>query len=169
MLGSDSLIYVPASGGGGGVTEGEVGAIAAGSTLGLEQALLANAGQPGKTVLAVGYTDTGKVQGVSLGAGNVVEVYANGDDFNAGTVLYREFMGLGEPICFTGLDNGAIITSSQGLYGFSEQLNGNNESPMPLLSYGLSFKSSFLYSFRERGEHSPPPVGRQIDLARAKQ
>ena len=144
------IVYHSGGGGGtGGVTEDDVNAIAAGSTLGLEQALLANAGQPGLTVLAVGFTDTGKVQGTSLGDGNVVEVYANGDDFNAGVVLYREFMSLGEPICFTGLANGAIITASQGFYGFSEQLNGSNESPMPLLSYGLSFKSSFLFAFRD--------------------
>ena len=146
-----NLIIYHAGGGsgtGGGVSESQVEAIAAGSTLGLEQALLANDGQPGKTVLAVGFTDTGKVQGVSLGDGNVVEVYANGADFNAGTVLYREFMSLGEPICFTGLANGAIITASQGFYGFSEQLNGNNESPMPLLSYGLSFKETFFFAFR---------------------
>ena len=127
-------------------------AIAAGSTLGLEQALLANAGQPAKTVLAVGYTNTGKVMGVSLGAGNVIEVYANGSDYNAGNVLYREFMNLGEPICFTGLSNGAIITSTQGFYGYSEQHQSNNESPMPLLSYGLAFKSTFLYAFRDSNE-----------------
>ena len=80
----------------------QASAIAQGATLGLEQALLASAGQPGLTVLAVGYTTSGKVQGVSLGAGNVVEVYASGADFNAGAVLYREFLGFGEPICFTG-------------------------------------------------------------------
>lgn len=129
-------------------TKEESTAIAAGSTLGLEQSLLANAGQPGLTVLAVGFTNTGKVQGVSLGDGNVVEVYANGTDFNAGTVLYREFMSRGEPICFTGLSNGAIITASQGFYGVSEQVIGSNESPMPLLSYGLSFTSTFFFGFR---------------------
>ena len=123
-------------------------AIAAGSTLGLQQQLLAEAGQPGLTVLAVGFTNTGKVQGVSLGDGNVVEVYASGTDFNSGTVLYREFMSLGEPICFTGLSNGAIITATQGFYGVSEQLNGGSESPMPLLSYGLSFTSTFFFGFR---------------------
>lgn len=127
----------------------DVEAIAAGSTLGLEQGLLAAAGQPALTVLAVGYTTSGKVQGVSLGAGNVIEVYADGDDYNSGTVLYREFMNLGEPICFTGLSNGAIITSTQGFYGFSEQVEGNVESPMPLLSYGLSFKETFVYAFRD--------------------
>lgn len=125
-----------------------ISSTAAGSTLGLEQSLLANAGQPALTVLAVGQTNTGKVQGCSLGDGNVIEVYASGTDFNAGTVLYREFMSLGEPICFTGVDNGAIITSTQGFYGFSEQVSGSNESPMPLLSYGLSFKSTFFFAFR---------------------
>lgn len=138
----------------GGLDAGEVGAVAAGSTLGLEQALLANAGQPALTVLAVGQTNTGKVQGCSLGDGNVIEVYANGTDFNAGTVLYREFMSLGEPICFTGLSNGAIITSTQGFYGFSENINGSNESPMPLLSYGLSFKLTFLFAFRNSDVYS---------------
>ena len=126
----------------------KIAAVAAGSTLGLQQELLANAAQPALTVLAVGFTNTGKVQGVSLGAGNVVEVYASGSDFNSGTVLYREFMNFGEPICFTGLSNGAIITSTQGFYGTSEQVIGSNEAPMPLLSYGLSFDFTFFYGFR---------------------
>ncbi len=131
----------------------EVGAVAAGSTLGLGQSLLANAGQPALTVLSVGYTNTGKVQGCSLGDGNVVEVYANGSDFNSGTVLYREFMSLGEPICFTGLSDGAIITSTQGFYGVSEAIDGNAETPMGLLSYGLSFKFTFLFAFRDSNEY----------------
>jgi len=145
---------------GGSVTLDSVGAIAAGSTLGLQQGLLAAAGQPGLTVLAVGFvTANGKVQGVSLGAGNVIEVYASGADFNAGTVLYREFMNLGEPICFTGLATGAIITSTQGFYGVSEQLDGSDESPMPLLSYGLSFKSTFFFAFRNSQSYLPGATG----------
>jgi|GEM_PF-2818057 len=122
--------------------------VAAGSVLGLQQQLLADAGQPGLTVLAVGQTNTGRVQGTSLGDGNVVEVYASGADFNSGTVLYREFMSLGEPIVFSGITNGAIITSTQGFYGMSENVSGGSESPMPLLSYGLSFKETFLFAFR---------------------
>lgn len=134
----------------------DVGNIAAGSTLGLQQELLANAGQPGLTVLAVGFvTASGKVQGTSLGAGNVVEVYASGTDFNAGTVLYREFMGLGEVICFTGLTPGAIITSSQGFYGFCEQVDGADVGPMPLLSYGLSFTETFFFAFRNCNNYDP--------------
>lgn len=137
----------------------DVSAISSGSTLGLEQSLLANAGQPALTILAVGFTTSGKVQGCSLGDGNVVEVYASGADFNAGTVLYREFMALGEPICFTGLSDGAIIKSTQGFYGFSEQVDGADESPMPLLSYGLSFKSTFFYAFRSCQSYLPGAAG----------
>ena len=138
------------------ITSTTIGSVSAGSTLGLQQALLAGAGQPGLTVLAVGYiTSNGKVQGVSLGDGNVIEVYASGIDFGAGTVLHREFMSLGEPICFTGLSIGAIITSTQGFYGFCETVDGSEESPMPLLSYGLSFKSTFFYGFRNCQNYDP--------------
>jgi len=119
----------------------------------LDQSLLAAAGQPARTVLAVGYTTSGKVQGVSLGAGNVVEVYASGADFAAGNILYREFMSLGEPICFTGLSNGAIITSTGGFYGVSEQVNGSLESPMPLLSLGLAFTDTFFFGFRNSNQN----------------
>ncbi len=62
--------------------------------------------------------------------------------------MYREFMGLGEPICFTNLAAGAIITSTEGFYGVSEQVQGSNESPLPLLSLGLAFTSTFVYCFR---------------------
>lgn len=124
--------------------------IASGSTLGLEQAMLASSGQVGLNVLAVGYTNTGKVQGVSLGDGNVVEVYSTGSDFSGGVVLHREFMSKGEPICFTGLSNGSIITSTAGFYGGCEaKLSTTHVAFVPLLSLGLSFKDSFMFSFRE--------------------
>ena len=130
--------------------------IAAGSSLGLQQQLLAEQGQPALTVLAVGNTTSGKVQGVSLGDGNVIEVFTNGAEFTDPNIqpIYREFMSLGEPICFTGLSNGAIIISTQGFYGFSEQVSGNNESPMPLLSFGLSFKFTFFFGFRNFGSNT---------------
>lgn len=144
---------------GGGTDTAAVQAIAAGSTLGLQQALLAGAGQPGLTVLCVGYTTSGVVQGVSLGAGNVLEVYANGTDYNAGTVLYREFLSFGEPFIFTGLTDGAIITSTQGFYGVSEQVDGGDESPMPLLSYGLSFDFTFFFGFRNCNVYAPGATG----------
>ena len=122
--------------------------LAKGGALNLQQELLAKDAQPALTILAVAATTSGKVQGCSLSDGNVVEVYASGTDYNSGTVLYREFLQAGEPICFTGLAVGAIITSTGGFYGVSEQINGANESPMPLLSLGLAFTDTFFYSFR---------------------
>ena len=132
-----------------------VASAAAGSTLGLEQQLLANSGQPALTVLAVGFTTSGRVQGVSLGDGNVVRCYASGADFNAGNILYQEFMQMGEPIVFTGLSDGSIITSTEGFYGASEQVDGADRSPMPLLSYGLSFTSTFFFAFRNSQTYDP--------------
>jgi len=129
--------------------------LAKGGALNLQQSLLASDGQPAKNILAVAATTSGKVQGCSLGNGNVVEVYADGADYNSSTVLYREFMQAGEPICFTGLSDGAIITSTQGFYGVSEQVNGSNESPMPLMSLGLAFTDTFVYAFR----NSEQPTG----------
>jgi len=122
--------------------------LAKGGALNLQQSLLAADGQPAKNILAVAATSSGKVQGCSLGNGNVVEVYADGADYNSNTVLYREFMQAGEPICFTGLSAGAIITSTQGFYGVSEQVVGSQESPMPLMSLGLAFTDTFCYAFR---------------------
>lgn len=147
------LFYQGSQQGGGGVTPDGSVANAKGAALALEQSLLANDGQPALTVLAVGATNTDRVQGVSLGDGNVIEVYASGADFNAGNVLYREFMSAGEPICFTGVSDGAIITSTQGFYGCSEQIQGSNESPMPLLSLGLAFTGTFLYAFRSSNNY----------------
>lgn len=121
--------------------------------LAVEQNLYAQAGQPALTVLAVGATTSGKVQGCSLGDGNVVEVYATGADYEAANVLYREFMSAGEPICFTGLNPGAIITSTQGWYGVGEQVTAaGQKSPMPLLSLGLSFNDSYVYAFRNSNQ-----------------
>ena len=121
--------------------------------LAVEQNLYAQAGQPALTVLAVGATTSGKVQGSSLGDGNVVEVYATGADYTQANVLYREFMSAGEPICFTGLTPGAIITSTQGFYGVGEQiLPTGQKSPMPLLSLGLSFNESYVYGFRNSNQ-----------------
>ena len=56
----------------GGVDNDSATEIALGAVLGLEQSLLAGGGKTALTVLAVAYTNTGKVQGCSLGAGNVV-------------------------------------------------------------------------------------------------
>lgn len=122
--------------------------LAKGSALNLKQELLSAAGEPGRTVLAVAATTSGKVQGVSLGDGNVIEVFANGADYNNSVVLYREFLSAGEPICFTGISPGAIITSSKGFYGVSEQVRGSQTGPMPLMSLGFAFTNTFIFCFR---------------------
>ena len=129
--------------------------LAKGGALNLQQELLAKDAQPALTILAVGPTTSGRVQGCSLSDGNVVQVYASGADYNSQTVLYREFLQAGEPICFSGVSQGAIITSTGGFYGVSEQINGGNESPMPLLSLGLAFTDTFFYAFR----NSESPTG----------
>lgn len=129
-------------------TQDEAIAFANGAALALEQAQKAANGKVAQTVLGVGLTNTGRVGCTSLGDGNVVEVYANGADFASGTILYREFMSLGEPIVFSGISNGAVITATEGVYGISENINGSNESPMPLMSLGLAFKDTFFYGFR---------------------
>ena len=128
---------------------------AKGGSLALAEANLAAAGQPALNTLCVGAVmssadspTNGKVQGISLGNGNVIEVFDSGSDYNNNIVLYREFMQLGEPICFTGINQGAIITSTQGFYGFAEQISGSHESPMPLMTLGLAFTSTFVYAFR---------------------
>lgn len=143
----------------------QTASVASGSTLGLEQGLLAASGQVGKTVLAVAYTyhqdtegptaDT-KAQLTSLGDGNVMFVYASGADFNAGIVQEGPvFLALGEIYVVENVQAGTIITLTEGGYGFSQQRDGNDESPMPLMSYALSFKDGFAYAFRNSQTYNP--------------
>lgn len=139
--------------------------IAAGSTLGLQQELLAAQGQVGKTVLAVPYTfyqgsegpsANHKVQGTSLGDGNVLFVYASGADFAAGNIQEGPvFLADGEIYVIENVQAGTIITATEGFYGFAQQRNGNDESPMPLLSLALSFVDSFCYAFRNSQTYAP--------------
>jgi len=139
--------------------------VAAGSTLGLEQQLLANSGQVGKTVLAVPYTYYENLEGpsvnhkaqiTSLESGNVMFVYATGDDFNEGVIQEGPvFLGDGEIYVIEDVQAGTIITLSEGGYGFSQQRDGNNESPMPLLSYALAFKDTFCFAFRNSQTYAP--------------
>ena len=152
---SDILLNGVSAFAAGGAEVSEVLAIAAGSTLGLEQQLLARAGQPARTVRAVAYTTSNRTQGVSLGPNNMVVCYASGADYNAGNVLHREFLADGEPIVLPSLPPGAIVTSTAGFDGASEQVNGSAESPMPLMSYGLSFRESFAYAFRDSQVYAP--------------
>lgn len=142
----------------GGADESTVASIAKGSTLGLEQSLLAKSGQVGLTVLAVAHTfhqgatqpsPDHKVQISSLGDGNVVFVYANGADFSAGSIQEGPiFLAKGEVYVIENVQNGSIITSTEGAYGYSQQRQDNSESPMPLLSLALAFTDTFCFAFR---------------------
>jgi hypothetical protein len=156
-------VFKPVSSGGG-LSESEVAAIAAGSTQGLQQSLLADAGQVGKTVLAVAFawyqgSETGtnvKAQITSLGEGNVVFVYRTGADFLA--LNEQEgpiFLGLGEVYVIEDVTAGTIITATEGAYGYSQQRQNNDESPMPLLSLGLAFQETFFFAFRDSQTYNP--------------
>ena len=126
-------------------------------------------GNIGRTVLAVGYVasnyvqsdpgntkpfeERGAVQVTSLGAGNAVLVYENGNDYlNSIPSQGPFFLADGETFVIEVCEPGNIITMSEGGYGYSEQRNkpGTNtyESPMPLLSLGLAFRDTFFYAFR---------------------
>lgn len=149
----------------GGLDSNAVNSIAAGNTLSLEQQLLAAQGQVGKTVLAVGYTFNqgsegpspgNKAQITSLEDGNVVFVYATGSDFNAGVIQEGPvFLAKGEVYVIENVQNGSIITATEGAYGFSQQRNNNDESPMPLLSLALAFTDTFLFAFRSSQAYDP--------------
>lgn len=126
-------------------------------------------GNIGRTVLAVGYVasnyvqsdpgnpkpfeERGAVQVTSLGAGNAVLVYDNGNDYlNNIPSQGPFFLADGETFVLEVCEPGNIITMSEGGYGYSEQRsspNGNTyESPMPLLSLGLAFRDTFFFAFR---------------------
>jgi len=104
-----------------------------------------------------------KVQGVSLGWNNRVTVYENGDDYLNANHKYTEILGFGEPLVITDIKAGAIITSTEGFYGFSEQTHrakinhtdqwGNNydlydqrDGSMPLMSMAMSFRKTVVFA-----------------------
>lgn len=135
--------------------------IAAGSTLGSEQRLLAAQGQVGQTILAVGNiyhqgdpegSSELKAQITSLNSGNVVFVYADGPSYNAGIVQEGPiFLDDAEVYVIENLRRGSIIVSTEGAYGYSQQRNGNQMSPMPLLSLALAITDTFAFIFRNAG------------------
>jgi hypothetical protein len=126
-------------------------------------------GNIGRTVLAVGYVasdyvqsdpgnpkpfeERGAVQVTSLGDGNAVLVYDNGNDYLAAIPSQGPFfLADGETFVIEVCEPGNIITMSEGGYGYSEQRRTNGsttyESPMPLLSLGLAFRDTFFFAFR---------------------
>ena len=105
-------------------------------------------GNAGRTPLFVMNTTDGKAQIASLEDGNECVAYLTGDDVAAGIVKERVFLRKGEIYIFEGLQNGAVITSSGGAYGYSGQLDGTAESPMPLGCLGFAFTDTFFFAFR---------------------
>ena len=144
-------------------------AIAAAHTLELQQRLLLEGGQTAKTILAVGYVhDNGaadytpgmKAQIASLERGNVLFVYRNGDRFLANDPQEGPIhLNLGEIYVIQNLGPGSIITASEGAYGFSQQANGEDVSPMPLLSLALAFTKTSFYFFRGATSYRGPAGG----------
>lgn len=121
-------------------------------TEGLKIDLVANGGveggNAGKSPLFVLNTSDGKVQIVSLAAGNECTAYLTGDDFSNGVVQERVFLKLGEIYIFESLQNGSVVLCAEGAYGYSNQQNGNQESPMPLGSLAFAFTDSYFFAFR---------------------
>lgn len=105
-------------------------------------------GNLGKVPLFVLNTTDGKAQITSLEDGNECVAYLTGNDFSTGNAQERVFLKKGEIYIFESLQGGSVINCLEGAYGFSGQVNGNNESPMPLGSLGLSFTDTFFFAFR---------------------
>ena len=121
-------------------------------------------GNTGLTILAVGYvasdfdqltsgvkpfSEEGAVQLVSLGNGNAIRVFKNGNDFVNNKIEQGPFfLNDGQTFVIEKITTGSIITMSEGGYGYSEQRSLDFESPMPLLSLGLAFSDTLFYSFR---------------------
>ena len=121
-------------------------------TQGLKTELVANGGveggNAGKATLFVLNTTDGKAQITSLADGNVVQAFLTGFDFENNSPQETVFLKKGEIYVFENLQNGSVINSSEGAYGYSGQLLGGDESPMPLGSLAFSFTDTFFFAFR---------------------
>lgn len=130
----------------------EIIATAQAYTQGLKTDIVANGGveggNAGKATLFVLNTSDGKAQITSLEDGNVVQAYLTGSDLGNNNPQETVFLKKGEIYVFESLQNGSVITSTEGAYGYSGQLNGGSESPMPLGSLAFSFTDTFFYAFR---------------------
>ena len=89
------------------------------------------------------------MQIVSLGKGNAVFVFRNGNDFiNRIIDQGPYFLDEGQTFIIESVEPGSVIIMTEGGYGFSEQRRSTFESPMPLLSLGLAFSETLFYAFR---------------------
>ncbi len=121
-------------------------------TEGLRTDLVANGGveggNAGKATLFVLNTIDGKAQITSLEDGNVVQAFLTGNDFENNNPQETVFLKKGEIYVFENLQNGSVINSTEGAYGFSGQQIGGDMSPMPLGSLAFSFTDTFFFAFR---------------------
>jgi len=131
-------------------------------TQGLKTELVANGGveggNAGKATLFVLNTTDGKAQITSLADGNVVQAFLTGFDFENNSPQETVFLKKGEIYVFENLQNGSVINSSEGAYGYSGQLLGGDESPMPLGSLAFSFTDTFFFAFRNSTISPGSPV-----------
>ena len=103
-------------------------------------------GNLGKTTHICLKTTENKIQVGSADDGNEVTFYASGTDFSEGTVKTRVFLSKGEVYVENGVTDGAIITSTKGICGASGNLEGDEESPMPLGVEGYAGRQFFLFA-----------------------
>jgi hypothetical protein len=148
---SDGTNITLSSAGNGDIDVAAVSGISKAFADGVRDDILRNDGNAAKTVLTVMNTTSGKVQIASLGGGNEVVAYLTGEDLVSGNVQERVFLELGEIYIFENLQNGSRIVTSEGAYGFSEQVSGSNMSPMPLGCNAFAFTQTFFYGFRNFG------------------
>jgi len=109
-------------------------------------------GNLGKTTHICLKTTENKIQVGSADDGNEVTFYASGSDFADGIVKTRVFLSKGEVYVEAGVTDGAIVTSTKGICGASGNLDGSNESPMPLGVEGYAGRQFFLFAFRNSNQ-----------------
>jgi hypothetical protein len=115
-------------------------------------------GNPALTtqVLMATYNSGGYAQFASCGDGNVVEIYASGADFSAGTVAHRFFMSKGERRTQGGLSNGAIFVSTKGISGVSNcadtNSTQNDAGVMPFGAEAFADRQFFFFAFRDSSQ-----------------
>lgn len=145
---SDATSLTVSSSSGGGVDVGAITTISQALLNQVQSRETLESGNVAKNMLTVMNTNTGKVQVSSLNDDNEVVVFLTGQDYMNGNEQERIFLKLGEVYVFENLQNGSKITSSKGIFGYSEQFAGTKKSPMPLGNAAFAFTKTFFRSAR---------------------
>jgi len=106
-------------------------------------------GNLGRTTQICLSAEQGIAQITSLDENNVVEIYASGTDFAAGTVQTRKFMQKGE-LHVESVTEGAVVVSGKGVYCVSGDgdAGSGNISPFPFGIEGYAGRQFFVYAQR---------------------